>query len=199
MLEVSKPKTNGRKVLMLLAIIFVLPFTIAATLHMLDLHPKGHSYGELISPPKKLSFVNLREKDGKDLSSEQWLKVWSIVMVDNAGCQSNCQAQAHVIKQVHTSLGKEYNRIQRVLIVPSDIAASDLNVIKQDNPKLKIVANKDEQTLKFARQFGDFSESAGQIYLIDPLGNLMMTYTKGYDPKGLRSDLTRLLKNSWAG
>ena len=65
--------------------------------------------------------------------------------------------------------------------------------------KLKIVANKDEQTLKFARQFGDFSESAGQIYLIDPLGNLMMTYTKGYDPKGLRSDLTRLLKNSWAG
>ena len=120
-------------------------------------------------------------------------------MVDNTGCASNCQAQVQIVKQVHTSLGKEYKRIQRILIVPTGIAASNLSAIKLNNPKLKIVANKDASTLKFTQQFDDSTKSAGKIYLIDPLGNLMMSYTKDHDPKGLRSDLTRLLKNSWAG
>jgi hypothetical protein len=35
--------------------------------------------------------------------------------------------------------------------------------------------------------------------LIDPLGNLMMSYPKNAEPKGVRKDLMRLLKNSWAG
>lgn len=205
MLEASNPnsksnsKTSGRKVLLLLAVIFVLPFTVAATLHLLDLRPTGHSYGDLIAPPKSLTFTNLQDNDGNILPPKQWLKIWSVVMVDNTGCASDCQAQVQTVKQVHTSLGKEYKRIQRILIVPTGIAASNLSAIKLNNPKLKIIANKDAQTLQFAQQFDDSTNSAGKIYVIDPLGNLMMSYTKEHDPKGLRSDLTRLLKNSWAG
>ena len=196
---ISKPNTSGRKVLLLLAVIFALPFTVAATLHLLDLRPTGKSYGNLIKPPKNLTFSNLLEIDGKTLPPKQWQKIWSIVMIDGAGCQANCQAQVQVVKQVHTSLGKEYKRIQRVLIVPTEIAVSDLSALKLNNPQLKIVANKDIQTLEFSQQFVDFAKNPGQIYLVDPLGNLMMSYTKEHDPKGLRSDLTRLLKNSWAG
>lgn len=205
MLEASNPnsnsnsKTSGRKVLLLLAVIFILPFTVAATLHLLDLRPTGHSYGDLIAPPKNLTFTNLQSYDGNILPPKQWLKIWSIVMIDNTGCASDCQTQVQVVKQVHTSLGKEYKRIQRILIVPSGITATNFSTIKLNNPKLKIIANKDAQTLQFAKQFGDSKKNAGKIYLIDPLGNLMMSYTKEHDPKGLRSDLTRLLKNSWAG
>ena len=195
----GKSKTSGRKVLLLLAVIFVLPFTLAATLHLLDLRPTGKSYGDLIQPPKELNFINLQNSENKTLPPKQWLKIWSIVMVDNAGCTVNCQSQVQLVKQVHTSLGKEYKRIQRLLIVTTDIAASDLNALKLNNPNLKIVANNDAQTLKFAQQFGSATNTNGKIYLVDPLGNLMMSYTKDHDLKGLRSDLTRLLKNSWAG
>ena len=195
----GKQNTSGRKVLLLLAVIFVLPFTIAATLHLLDLRPTGKSYGDLIQPPKALTFTNLQDNDGKILAPKQWLKIWSIVMVDNAGCSVDCQAQVQIVKQVHISLGKEYKRIQRVLIVPAGITDSDLSALKLNNPKLKIVADKDVQTLKFAKQFDSATDSSGKIYLVDPLGNLMMSYTKDHDLKGLRSDLTRLLKNSWAG
>ena len=126
-----KSNTNGRRVLLLLAVIFVLPFTVAATLHLLDLRPKGHSYGDLIAPPKSLNFTSMKQSDA--------------------------------------------------------------------NPDLKIVADKEPQTLEFAQQFGSAINNEGKIYLVDPLGNLMMSYTKEHDPKGLRSDMTRLLKNSWAG
>ena len=36
-----------------------------------------------------------------------------------------------------------------------------------------------------------------RIYLIDPLGNLMMSYRD--DPSGMLKDMTHLMKTSWAG
>jgi hypothetical protein len=39
----------------------------------------------------------------------------------------------------------------------------------------------------------------GRVYLVDPLGNLMMSYPADMNPKGMQTDLKKLLKNSWAG
>ena len=33
----------------------------------------------------------------------------------------------------------------------------------------------------------------GSTYLIDPLGNIMMSYAAGFDPNDLKRDLKRLL------
>ena len=35
--------------------------------------------------------------------------------------------------------------------------------------------------------------TAGQTYLVDPLGNIMMAYEAGSDPNHLKKDLKRLL------
>jgi hypothetical protein len=40
---------------------------------------------------------------------------------------------------------------------------------------------------------------AGRVYLIDPLGNLMMSYGPGDEPRGMIEDLERLLKYSGLG
>ena len=34
----------------------------------------------------------------------------------------------------------------------------------------------------------------GSVYLVDPLGNIMMRYESGSDPNKLKQDLKRLLK-----
>jgi hypothetical protein len=39
----------------------------------------------------------------------------------------------------------------------------------------------------------------GRIYVIDPLGNLMMSYAADAKPKGLLEDMKRLLKLSSIG
>jgi hypothetical protein len=41
--------------------------------------------------------------------------------------------------------------------------------------------------------------NAQRIYLIDPLGNLMMSYAPGAKPKGLLEDMKRLLRLSQIG
>ena len=39
----------------------------------------------------------------------------------------------------------------------------------------------------------------GYLYLVDPLGNVMMSYNPKQSPKDIYSDLTRLLKASKIG
>lgn len=189
-------KTSGRKILLILAVIFVLPFTVAATLHLLNLKPSGHSYGDLIQPPQAMVFPVMHDAQAKEFTASQWLKIWSVVMVDSTGCAQPCQAQVHLLKQVHTSLNKDKHRLQRVLLVPAEIKTDALAVLQKQYPDLLILTGANAETTQFSAQF---KVAGAQVYLVDPLGNLMMSYPEKMDPKGIFSDLKRLLKNSWAG
>jgi len=190
---------NGRKILLILGVIFVLPFTVAATLHLLNVQPGGQSYGDLLKPPLSLKFPVLHDVQGKPFGAAQWQKKWNMVTIDTMGCTEACQAQIYMLKQVHTSLGKETHRVQRVLLVPAEIKGEAFSDLQKKYPDLIILVGADAETVKFADEFNVAGQPAGRVYLVDPLGNLMMTYSENKDPKGLRKDLTQLLKNSWAG
>ena len=194
-LQQNQPLVRSKKTFYLLILVFILPFTLAATLHLLDLRPSGKSYGNLIVPPKSLQIGALTTAEGKLFKPEQWAKIWTIVMKDDGTCGEPCKAQIHTLKQVHTSLNKEIDRIHRVLIVPEDKLAN-FAALQKKYPDLIVLFAKDAAAITFAEQFNVPNAS---VYLVDPLGNAMMTYPQKFDPKGLRSDLSRLLKNSWAG
>lgn len=199
-LSQTQPQVRSKKTFYLLILVFILPFTMAVLLHLFDLIPGGKSYGNLIQPPKSLQIPVLKEATGKAFNPEQWNKIWSVVTIDSTGCAAQCAAQLHMLKQVHTSMNKEIDRIQRVLLVPIAIEADAYNEIQKQYPDLIILAGADAEMAKFSAEFNAASGGAeSNIFLVDPLGNLMMSYPDKFDPKGLRSDLTRLLKNSWAG
>ena len=195
-IEQIQPKGRSKKTFYLLALVFVLPFTLAATLHLLNLKPSGKSYGNLVQPAKSLAIPVLHDAQGKVFKPQQWQKIWSVVTLDDGLCAEPCQVQVHMLKQVHTSLNKEIKRIQRVFLVPAEMKPEVFNALQRQYPDLIILAAADETTAKFA---AEFKVANASVYLVDPLGNLMMSYPNKFDPKGLRSDLSRLLKNSWAG
>jgi cytochrome oxidase Cu insertion factor (SCO1/SenC/PrrC family) len=195
-------KSNGRKILLGMAVIFVLPFTIAKTMHLLNMHPTSHSYGTLVNPPHALTIPALQDVQGKAIKPQQWLKIWSIVTIDATGCAEACQAQIHLLKQVHTSLDKDIKRVRRVLLAPS-IKADTANALQKQYPDLIILAGADAQSSQFMAEFNTAVNTTvppkGRVYLVDPLGNLMMSYPADMNPKGMQTDLKKLLKNSWAG
>jgi hypothetical protein len=190
----SKPRSM--KTFYLLILVFVLPFTMAVLLHFIDLKPTGKSYGNLVQPPKSLQIPMLKDLQGKAFKPEQWNKIWNVVTVDATGCAEVCAARVHMLKQVHTSINKDIDRVQRVLLVPADIGLQAYSDIQKKYPDLVILVGVDAEMVKFS---AEFDARKGNVFLVDPLGNLMMSYPDKFDPKGLRSDLTRLLKNSWAG
>ena len=186
-------KMSGRKILLGMAVIFVLPFTIAKTMHLLNVHPASHSYGILVHPPKPVQFSTLHDSRDKLVGSQQLLKKWNIVTVEPGVCAEPCQAQIHLLKQVNIALDKDAKRVQRILIAPN---AENFDALEKQYPDLIIITGSDALTTKFTAQF---NVAKGEVYLVDPLGNLMMHYPQKLNPKGLLTDLKKLLKNSWAG
>lgn len=192
MSEINSSK-SGKKYLLLLAVVFLLPFTIAVTLHLLDIRPSGKSYGELIAPPVALTLPTLKDAQNKPIG---WQKKWNIVMISRASCDEPCQATAHLLGNVRLSLAKDTKRVQQIMLFPGKINAEAFTDLKKKNPDLIVLAGED------ALPLADRLEKLGKpqaIYLVDPLGNLMMQYPQNFEPKGLRSDLVRLIKSSWIG
>ncbi len=194
-----KKQGRGKKTLLMLAAIFLLPFTIAAILHLLDIRPGGKSYGHLIVPPVNLNIPMFNTAlNDKQFSSKDWSKIWNIVLIDDANCATSCRENVDKIDRVYRTLPKETDRIQRILLLTGTIDLAEVKALQDQFPQLIVLtANSEEQQLLI----NDFRAAApiGSVYLVDPLNNLMMDYPKDMQPKALRSDLVRLLKNSWSG
>ena len=68
---------------------------------------------------------------------------------------------------------------------------------------MHVIAGPPPAVAELARQFtlpaGSPLDDPDRIYVVDPLGNLMMSYPAGADPNGIRKDLARLLRVSRIG
>jgi hypothetical protein len=52
---------------------------------------------------------------------------------------------------------------------------------------------------EFVSSQGTALDVSGRVYLIDPIGNLVLSYAPDADPTGMRKDLARLLRLSQVG
>lgn len=189
---------KGKKMLLLLALVFVLPFTIAFTLHMLDIKPGGKSFGNLVTPIVELKIPALDDAKGGQFSAEQWNEIWNIVMIDNASCNVACEENVDKLNRVQRSLHKEKGRVQRILILKNEFEPERINQLQEKFPQLIVLIAKASPQQQFVEKF-EKAAGQGSVYLVDPLNNLMMHYSADVEPKELRHDIRRLLKNSWGG
>jgi cytochrome oxidase Cu insertion factor (SCO1/SenC/PrrC family) len=189
-------KRRGRRMLLLLVALFALPLLIVTAMYQFEWRPGGASHGQLLSPPQPLQLLELQTLQGKSFGSAQWKDKWSLVYIGQQRCDEECTAQMHDLRQIHASLNKEIARVQRVLLIASGDKDGNLASVQQQYPDLAILAGPGAQQL--AGQFGSAAQT-GYVYLVDPLGNVMMRYPQGYQPNGMRKDLMRLLTYSWAG
>lgn len=179
--------------LMLLLAIFAAPFLIVMAMYHFEWRPGGTSHGVLIAPPRALANGTLPQVDGGMFPHTRWVGKWTLVHVGAENCPRDCLARLHEMRQVHASMNKEIDRLQRVLLLPEGITRDVARALHAQYPDLIMLAG--PGVAAFARQFSP----PAALYLVDPLGNLMMYYPDVYEPQGLRNDLTRLLKYSWAG
>jgi len=190
--EEARNQRGGRRMLLLLLGVFALPVVLVTLLYQFQWRPEGGSYGVLREPPRLLALSEMQDFGAGKFGPERWKDKWSLVLVDAEGCAADCQAQLHSMRQVHVALNKEIDRVQRVLVLPRGIDAQTGAMLRQRYPDLHMLVDAGALAAQF-------DPSAGSLYLVDPLGNWMMSYPTGFDPKGLMKDLQRLLKYSWVG
>ena len=179
--------------LVLIFAVFAVPL-IAAYLSYYVWPPQGRlNYGELIDP-KTMPDVALRDADGKEFSLSTLRGKWIMLSVDSADCDEACDQKLFLMRQTRISMTKEMNRIERVLLLRGDAKATA--ELAKKYPGMHILSGANDSLLN---TFPGAQNAADHIYLVDPVGQVMMRYVKNPDATGIRRDLTRLLSVSQVG
>jgi hypothetical protein len=164
-----------------LAALFLLPLALSFWMYYgAGWRPAGKTnHGELIQPVRALP--NAALFGGK----------WALVYIGAGGCDAACRNALHVMRQTRLSLNNEMTRVNRVFLASRDCC--DREFLQREHPGIAVVAAPGG-----APEF-PATERANSLFIVDPLGNLVMRYDARENPKGLLEDLRKLLKLSHIG
>ena len=154
------------------------------------------NYGELIEA-RSLPDTALPLLDGKPFRLAEMKGRWVMLQVDSGACPEACQIKLYQMRQVRLTQGREMDRIERVWLI-DDAAQLDTTVMRAfDGTRMVRAAG--------SPLLGQFpvpsrgGQRRDHIYLVDPLGNLMMRFPKEADPSRIKKDIERLLRVSRIG
>jgi hypothetical protein len=192
----TEPRTKGRLMLLLVAGVFLGPLVLSFVLYFFGSgwKPGGSTeHGVLLTPP--IMIADSVSAPGSETRPYVFRGKWSLVHVGGAQCDDDCRETLYATRQVRRSLGRDSPRVQRVYCATEKRGA--LAFFSAEHPQL-VVLDPDESTATSLREaVGDFA--AGDVYLVDPLGNLMMRFPKETGMPGMQKDLKKLLRVSRIG
>ena len=200
--DVRELRFRNLRMLAALAALFFLPLLASAWLYYgTSWRPGGHvNHGELIQPPRPLPQVELPRitLTGEPAVPDTPLfrNKWTLVYVGDGGCDASCQGTLYVMRQTRLALGTEMTRLERVFLVTANCCAKDY--LARQHAGIAVL---DASGAGGAQLLGQFpaGDRAHTLFVIDPMGNLMMRYDVRRDPRGLLVDLRRLLELSQIG
>jgi hypothetical protein len=184
-----------------IAALFFVPLALSFLLYYgSSWRPSGTTqHGDLIEPPRPLPAIALAPAAGGPAQPEGLRGAWHLVYLGPADCSQPCRDSLVLTRQVRLALDKDMTRVRRVYLYPG--AASPAAALAAEHPDLLLASLAGETGARILAEFpqGAAPTEAGQWFLVDPLGNLMMAYPADVTPKGLLKDLERLLKLSHIG
>jgi cytochrome oxidase Cu insertion factor (SCO1/SenC/PrrC family) len=202
----SNHDRRQRRLLVGIALLFFTPLAVSFYLYYgpMGWRPTGHvNRGDLIDPARPLPEVSLpvsRHAAGGQGRAAVLKGKWTLLYVGSGSCSALCRTDLYNTRQVRTALNRDMDRVQRVFI--AEDACCDWPFLDTQHPDLLTI----QPTAATAQILGVLPTvdgvaplDANRVYLIDPLGNLMMSYAPTANPKGLLQDLKRLLGLSSVG
>lgn len=195
---------RSRTQLWLLVGIFFVPLITAFVLYygFSGVRPAGSTNkGDLITPARPLVVGVLLDPQDQPLEEDLLKGKWSLIYIGTGDCDVRCRAALTLMRQTRLALNDDASRVQRIFFATADCC--DLDYLRTEHEGL-VTARADEVSdLEFLATFPTYNdvpvEAAGRIYIVDPLGNLMMSYAPDAPPKALLEDLRKLLKLSHIG
>lgn len=188
---------RGRVILAGLFAIFFLPIFAALMLNveLPQWLPFGKAnHGNLIEPAARIGASALSGVDGLPAEGG-WLEgKWTLIYIEPSACLAECERAVYRMRQSRFAMGKDMDRVQRMVITPTIRAKETAEKLLGDDPDLKVVAA-DPKWLNGSRP----GAGEAEIYIVDPQGFMVMWYRADADPGGLIKDLQRLLKISKIG
>lgn len=187
-----------RLTLLVILAMFTLPLVLAWMMNFGSFRYEAHrtvNLGTLVSPVVPLDWSGVEPiTDGA--TAARLSGFWVILFAVPASCDMRCLESVAQLRQVRRAAGKDQNRIKIVLLVESAISPARMDELLVMDPGFNLVGSPSAAllaTLVQAANSARWEYGQSPIYLLDPLGNIMMTYTGESSPNRLSKDLKRLV------
>ena len=170
-------RRRNRRTLILIAIVAVAPVVASYVAYYLFPRDRQVNYGELLPTQPPPDAATLAEFKGR----------WVLAVSAPGTCDAPCKAALYATRQARTIQGREMERVVRVWLVGDEAV-----------PAAALLG--EHQDLAVRRgNFAGWPAGSNRIYLVDPLGNLVLAWPRDPDVKKMAADIGRLLKASRIG
>jgi hypothetical protein len=192
----ARRTASGRWKMLLVALVCAAP-VVASYYFYYVVRPQARSaYGELIEPQRPIPPITATTLGGQVVSLPSLEGQWLLVSVAGGACDTRCEKNLFLQRQLREGLGKDKERVDWVWLVDDDApvpealkaAVDGATVLRVDRAQLA-------QWLAPARG----QQLSDHLYMVDPMGHWMMRFPPTTDVEGashIRKDLQRLMRAS---
>lgn len=187
MTEPSARRRRGRLQLMMLLALVIGPMLLATAMFYGGFWvPEGRSYhGELIGGKYSQAQLGIPFEVGKG---------WQLLVTAPDECAEDCQQLVYLARQINIGLGREASRANHGVALSSPLPVELSEQWQREYPRL----------LRYPLELPAYEkivpdDQAAQLWIVDPLGNLVLRYSPGANGKDILLDLRLLLKLSNIG
>jgi len=162
------------------------------------------NYGTLVEPQRPMpeaSALPLTTRDGKPFDLSSLKGQWLLVTADSGACDEACVKKLFILRNSHASQGKNVERLARVWFLTDDEPIPE-QILEAYRGYNMLRADPEQLAAFLAPKAGPAEHQAAltaPMWVIDPLGNLMMEFPADADPISVRDDIRKLLKASRIG
>lgn len=192
--------SRGRWQFLLIVALFLVPLLAAVGWYALAPRsaPPPAVHGTLIDPARPLEPFSLAAAatDSAAFTLDDLRGRWTLLHVIDDRCDAGCRERLYFTRQIHTALGQDRPRVQRVALAREGGATPGLDGVLPEHPRLVVLQSGAARALR-GQLPADLD--AATVLLVDPLGNLMLRFDPAVGPEGILSDLEKLLKLSSVG
>jgi len=187
----------NRVQLLLILVVFVAPIA-GAFLYK----PKAfNNYGDIYQPVRPVANLRMNGADGV-VELDSFRRQWVFLVTAKSKCEKACEDNLLKIRQLRFMQNNDMLRIRTVFMhtqllpeTAADLAAKYSPVEAYGVPFLEF----DDWTKILKVPNAPIEAQKDRFYIIDPAGNLMMSYPANADPNFIKKDIKRLLKASQIG
>lgn len=170
--------------------------------------------GYLISPVLDVTTFGLIDSEGMPaylpfdeyvagVDPDEYIpRPWGVVYLGGSRCDEACVERITLLRQLHMRLGPEAARVQRwYLNTDNELEPATAALLAADFPQMVVVTTAAElqSILAVTSVKGQDPVTSHYIYVVDPVGNVMLYFTPENTPEEILSDLDKLLDQSSLG
>lgn len=213
------PVTRTRVKAAALILMVVIPITLATWAFQVAVDSgvlfSTTNNGNLVNPPVDITALDMHDEEGEpqfrsfeerieEVDADDYVPdPWLMVIASARPCGDECLDRVRGLRQLHVTLGGDMPRLRRYFLhaQPSALPEALRTRFRDDFPSMGLSFG-DSQRIESGLSDGgvalDLQEDL-YVFIVDPVGNVMMYYDSSHGLREIQEDLERLLEFSSLG